>query len=138
MSLLRHPLFVSRNVIRIGLLTTFALLLFVSPLQLRAEDLSKAGPLASYVKKADDTFTSKKRDEGKIGATEYVELIITSQTWKGTTWKHLAFLLKPSSATKENKHALLMITGGSWRDEIETSPPENLPREATILASAAE
>jgi PhoPQ-activated pathogenicity-related protein len=94
--------------------------------------------MASYVKKGDDTFTFKKRREGKIGATEYVELLITSQTWKGTTWKHLAFLMKPSSATRENKHALLMITGGSWRDEIETSAPGNLPREATILASAAE
>jgi PhoPQ-activated pathogenicity-related protein len=103
-----------------------------------AEDLAKAGPLATYVKKADDAFTWKKRREGKIGGCEYVEMLITSQSWKGTTWKHQAFLLKPSSANEKTKHALLMITGGNWRDEIETSPPGNLPREATVLASVAE
>lgn len=119
-------------------LCSIALLLLLPTSRLRAEDLATATPLATYVKKSDDTFTWKKRREGKIGGTEYVEMLITSQTWKGTTWKHLAFLIKPSTATEKTKHAMVMITGGSWRDEIETGPPGNLPREAVVLASAAE
>lgn len=115
-----------------------ALLLVLPPVTLRAEDLAKAGPLASYVKKADTSFNFKKRSEGKVLGTEYVEFLITSQTWKDTAWKHRAYLLKPSSATDKTKHALLMITGGSWKDEFETGPAGSLPREAAVLATVAE
>lgn len=119
-------------------LSLCALILLLPPDMLRGEDLAKPGPLASYVKRGDSTFTWKKRREGKILGSEYVEFLITSQTWKDTTWKHLAYLIKPSSATDKTKHALLMITGGRWREELETAPPGSLPKEATVLAAVAE
>lgn len=119
-------------------LSLCALLLFMPASHLRGEDLAKAGPLANYVKKADSSFTWKKRREGKLAGTEYVEFLITSQSWKDTTWKHVAYLLKPASATDKTKHALLMITGGRWKEELEAAPTDKLPMEATVLAAFAE
>lgn len=120
------------------LVSAFVALLILPSSLLRGEENPKPSPLASYVQKTDDAFTWKKRSEGKIGGAEYVELLITSQNWKGVTWKHQAFLIKPSTAKETTKQALLLISGGSWRPEIENGVATGLPREATLLATAAE
>ncbi len=54
------------------------------------------GPLHAYVKQADNSFKWEKRQEGKVGKATWVELILTSQHWKDTLWKHQLFVIKPS------------------------------------------
>lgn len=95
-----------------------------------------ATELGDYVKVADESYEWKVKKESQIGKTSYAELIMTSQTWRGHVWKHQLFVMTPKSA-KQSKHALLFITGGGWRDELEEKETK-LPGEAMLLAAAAE
>jgi len=73
-----------------------------------------SGPLAEYVHKPDASYSWKKISEGKIGRARYVEILLTSQTWKDIVWKHALFVITPENVAKTSRHALLMISGGSW------------------------
>jgi len=96
------------------------------------------GPLADYVAKEDPSYGWKKIREGKIGSTEYAELILTSQTWRNIVWKHRLFILKPSTA-KQTKQGFLVIAGGRWRDAYEDPDrDEEIPSESRFLALLAE
>ncbi len=96
--------------------------------------------LEDYVRKPDAAYGWKVRREGRVGATRYTELILTSQIWRDIPWKHQLFLLRPSRTPQENRHALLLIAGGSWRDRYEQPPAdgETLPRDALLFARLAE
>jgi PhoPQ-activated pathogenicity-related protein len=125
------------HVIRPLLLLTLVLLPAVGS---SAEPLKTDGPLAKYVAKADDSYRWVKRQEGKLGVTQFVELTLTSQKWQDTLWKHQLFIFKPSEI-KTSSHALLYISGGAWRKELE-APIEDgdvhVPGEARYLALVAE
>ena len=95
--------------------------------------------LAKYVARNDENYKWTKRHSGKIGTTEFVEARLTSQKWKDILWKHQLFVLKPTSTDPTNKHALLFITGGSWKPALDQPPgDDSLPREARLLAVLAE
>jgi PhoPQ-activated pathogenicity-related protein len=102
--------------------------------------LQYQGPLAEYVRRPDASYAWKKRREGQAGLGRYVELTLTSQTWKDTVWKHQLFLLKPAAVAPGNKHAVLFIAGGSWKPELEAppAPGEKLPKEAELFSLLAE
>ena len=116
----------------------FLIGLLFSPGLLFAKDAA-TGPLADYVHKADASYEWAVRREGRVGTAEFAELRLVSQTWRDIAWKHQLFVIRPASATKENHHALLFITGGSWKDELEQpAKEEKLPREANLFALLAE
>lgn len=98
------------------------------------------GPLAAYVAQADNSFGWVKRREGELAGGSFVELILTSQTWRDITWKHQLFVFKPARLRGESR-ALLMIGGGNWREEL-AGPAEGqdaeLPREAAALTLLAD
>lgn len=98
------------------------------------------GPLAEYVAKKDDSYRWVKRRHGTLGKTAYAELILTSQTWRGVVWKHQLFVINPSSTPAKTEHALLFITGGSWKNSLEepSAARETLPRDARLFAALAE
>lgn len=104
----------------------------------------KSSPLAEYVAAPDDSFGWVKRRQGKLGEAEYVELTLTSQTWRDIAWKHQLFVLKPKQLRHESQ-AILLIGGGNWNDELakplDGQQPEDqnaqLPREASLLAALA-
>lgn len=104
----------------------------------------KSSPLAEYVAAPDDSFGWVKRRQGKLGEAEYVELTLTSQTWRDIAWKHQLFVLKPKQLRHEAQ-AILLIGGGNWNDElakpIDGQQPADqnaqLPREAALLAALA-
>ncbi len=103
-----------------------------------AEDF-KNNALARYVALPDDSYGWTKRREGKIGKGTYVELTLTSQTWRGITWKHQLFIVKPSTMKADAQHALLVIEGGRWSDGLDRpTDDDRLPREAPIFAELAE
>jgi PhoPQ-activated pathogenicity-related protein len=97
------------------------------------------GPLADYVAAPDATYAWAKRSEGSIATCKYVELTLTSQTWRGTAWRHQLFVLKPARVNPDSKHAVLLIGGGNWRDELADPKTQiKIPGEAQLLALVAE
>jgi PhoPQ-activated pathogenicity-related protein len=116
--------------------TILALLLVPAASQAR---VPLTGALADYVAAKDDSYKWVKRTEGTVLSCKFVELTLTSQTWRGITWKHQLFLVKPSQVRADSKHAILMIAGGNWKDELADPNTQNkLPGEAQLLAVAAE
>jgi PhoPQ-activated pathogenicity-related protein len=119
-------------------LSVFALLVLIHPLIVLAGE-TRRGPLADYLAQPDDSYRWTVKQQGDLGAAAYAELILTSQTWKGLVWKHQVFVIKPALLQADTSHALLFITGGSWRDSLETSSGETgLSGEARLLANMAE
>jgi PhoPQ-activated pathogenicity-related protein len=97
------------------------------------------GALAEYVAAKDDSYRWVKRTEGSVLTSKYVELTLTSQIWRGITWKHQLFLIKPAQVNPQAKHALLMIAGGSWKEELADPKTQlKLPGEAQLLGLLAE
>ena len=96
--------------------------------------------LEQYVAKPDASYRWQKRREGQLGAGTYVELTLTSQTWRDIPWKHQLFIYRPSTVESKSQ-AMLLIAGGSWNDSLEQPPvPGNdkLPGEASVVAGLAE
>lgn len=97
------------------------------------------GPLADYVSAPDPSYAWYRRSEGSVLTCRYLELILTSQTWRGIVWKHQLFVIRPPQVEENSKHAMLMIAGGNWREELaDPKTPLNLPREAQLLALVAQ
>jgi PhoPQ-activated pathogenicity-related protein len=99
------------------------------------------GPLHSYVKQPDASNRWVKRQEGKVGKATWAELILTSQTWKDTVWKHQLFVIRPSEVENEAQ-GIMLIDGGAWSDDLAKPAADDkggkLPSEAAILAQVAE
>lgn len=113
-------------------------LLLLLPLTAAARE-ALSGPLAEYVAAPDASYAWVKRSEGSVATCKYVELTLTSQTWRGIVWKHQLFLIKPAQVNPKSKHALLLIGGGNWKDELADPKTQiKLPGEAQLLALAAE
>jgi PhoPQ-activated pathogenicity-related protein len=96
--------------------------------------------LSEYVAEPDASYQWRKRREGKLGAGTFVELILTSQTWRDIAWKHQLFVYRPS-VVKSPSQAMLLIAGGRWNDELEKTPDgtnDKMPDEAKVVATLAE
>ncbi len=127
-------------------LAAFALHPAVAADRFAVESATHEAPPASealkqYVEKPDPSYHWTKRREGTLGKGTYVELTLTSQTWRDIVWKHQLFIYKPSQLKKDASEAILYIDGGSWRDSLAQPPKpgeEKLPSAAFLIASAAE
>jgi PhoPQ-activated pathogenicity-related protein len=99
---------------------------------------ARSRPLVEYVKKPDASYHWTKVAEGTVGQAKFVELLLTSQTWKNIVWKHQLFVIKPNNVDPATRQAILMITGGSWNSELEQAGRKpDVPREAQVLALVA-
>jgi PhoPQ-activated pathogenicity-related protein len=114
--------------------TLAACLLAVAPACVRAD---ATGQLAHYVAIPDTSYTWREVRSDRIGETEFTELILTSQTWRGIPWKHQLIIIRPKSLDRAATQAFLFIHGGRWKPEYETGQTK-LPREARIFARLAE
>jgi len=106
------------------------------------ESTTAAGPstaLKQYVAKPESTYQWKKRRQGILGKGDYVELTLTSQSWRDIPWRHQLFIYRPSAAVS-GKQALLLVAGGRWKAELEepAQAETKLPGEAHIVAALAE
>lgn len=95
--------------------------------------------LAEYVARQDPDFGWIERSAGRIGRTNYVELSLVSQEWRGITWKHQLYVVKPSTLNPAATHAMLVIAGRSWKDEYDL-PATKIPlsKSAPVYAELAE
>lgn len=110
---------------------TLAVLSVATPA--RAEGVTA---LQDYCAKPDASYKWVKRQEHKLGDVTVTELTLTSQTWRDIVWKHQLYIFKPAELD-DSKQALLLISGGSWKDSLEGPVTEDggkLPGEATIMA----
>ena len=95
--------------------------------------------LAEYIARPDPDFGWIERSAGRLGKTQYVELSLVSQEWRGVTWKHQLYVVKPSTLNPTSTHAMLVIAGRSWKDEYEQPTTHaSLPKSAPVYAELAE
>lgn len=98
-----------------------------------------ADPLVDYVHAEDASFGWTLRHEGLLGSSTYAEIILQSQTWRGTPWRHHLTIFRPASLDPLGRHALLFIGGGRWHAGYEDpGGGPDLPRDAQLMAMAAE
>ncbi len=117
-----------------------ALTFLVATRSANAAEAPVDGPLMKYVNKADASYKWTKRREGEIGGAKFVELTLTSQTWRDTVWRHQLFIVRPASVPDDATHALLFISGGAWKDQLAgpAGDGDKLPKEAPIFVALAE
>ncbi|TLZ00524.1 MAG: hypothetical protein E6K39_18605, partial [Gammaproteobacteria bacterium] len=75
--------------------------------------------LERYVAQPDASYAFHIVRHGRLGGAEYLEAILTSQTWRGIPWKHQLFMLRPRRLAMPATQALLFIDGGSWEPEYD-------------------
>lgn len=94
--------------------------------------------LARYVAAPEPDFGYALRTGGRYRDAEWVELILTSQRWRGLRWRHQLYLIRPAGLPAAAQQALLFVDGGKWRDEYERPPSEDrLPKRADVYLSIA-
>jgi PhoPQ-activated pathogenicity-related protein len=82
-----------------------------------SEKKEKPSALARYVNANDGAYKWEKvcQEELPGGAVAY-ELNLTSQKWRGITWKHTVYVVRPKKVEKQPSLAVMMVLGGSNRD----------------------
>lgn len=101
--------------------------------------LPPSDALAAYVSRPDPSYAWRVRSSGAIGKSRYVELIMSSQTWRDTLWRHQLFIIDPAKRSPDSRQALLFVDGGRWKPELDAdAEPGKLPRRADIFVRLAE
>ncbi len=95
------------------------------------------GELAQYVAKPDASYSWREVGSGHLGGADYVQVILTSQTWRDIPWKHQLIVFRPAKIDAASRQALLFIDGGRWKPEYESTEPGDLPREAQVFTRLA-
>lgn len=67
--------------------------------------------LAKYVARPDASTKWEVRAVQDLGGTKLYDVLLTSQTWKGITWRHVLSIFVPAKVTNPH-HAMLLIAGG--------------------------
>jgi PhoPQ-activated pathogenicity-related protein len=83
-----------------------------------------AGPgdaLRTYVAQPDPALAWTSRVEGRVGAARFRELLLTSQVWQGTPWRHQLVVICPDNA-RPGRPGVLFMAGGNWRDRYLERP----------------
>src|SRR5215212_1361086 len=128
-----------KSFLRRFLLATVAGCALVAPSWSQDGGATGSGALAAYIGRPDASFALREVGSGQVGGAEYVEYLMTSQTWRGIPWKHQLFVLRPSKLSKGVRHGLLVIAGGRWKPEDEGERKQTtLPGEALLFAHLAE
>jgi PhoPQ-activated pathogenicity-related protein len=103
-----------------------------------APALSVANVLLDDVERPAEGFGYSVRDGGEYRGATWVELTLTSQTWRGIPWRHQLYIVRPGRSAPGPRQALLFVDGGKWRPEYEQPPLERtLPRRADVYVDLA-
>ena len=103
--------------------------------QERGGDPSEA--LAAYVAEPDPSFAWRFKRRYRHRAAEIIELQLESQSWQGVLWKHQLLLVRPRHVVDE-RHAVLVVGGGRWRDEYDAAAADiPLPEEGELFVAIA-
>ena len=73
--------------------------------------------LDTYVQQPDPAYGWHLRRRSDLGTGRLAEIILKSQRWRDTLWRHQLFVYKPA-VVRDPSRALLLIGGGTWEDEL--------------------
>jgi PhoPQ-activated pathogenicity-related protein len=131
-----------------GVLAALACLFVAcAPAGLQAQDQAAGGNapvdaqgLKGYVEKFDPSYAWEKKQTGEVMGCTWTRLHMVSQTWHDIQWKHVVWVIVPKGREKLSDHALLLVSGGSWRREWpEDGPPDmKAGGEAQLMAMIAQ
>jgi PhoPQ-activated pathogenicity-related protein len=96
-----------------------------------------AEALAAYVGKPDASFAWRfKRRYAQRGA-DVLEFQLDSQTWQGELWKHQLLIVRPHRV-RDERHAVVVVGGGRWRDEYDAVTDDApLPEDGELFVTIA-
>ncbi len=97
-----------------------------------------SGELEQYLSAPDPSYSWREVSSGRIGSSEFIEAILTSQTWRGIAWKHQLFVIRPARLDDSSRQAFLYIDGGSWHPQYERGIGQAIPDSAYIFERLAE
>jgi len=89
--------------------------LLISIVGFAQSEITPEKALKSYINNGDKTFSWEIKDSGKLGNLKIYQVLLTSQKWRGITWRHQLTIVVP--ATIQYDGAMLFIAGGSDKDE---------------------
>jgi PhoPQ-activated pathogenicity-related protein len=93
--------------------------------------------LAAYVAKPDPSFAWQLTRRYRHRHAEVIELTLQSQTWQGELWKHQLLLVRPRRVA-DDRHAVLVVGGGRWRDEYDAVADDApLPEDGELFVAIA-
>lgn len=99
---------------------------------------STAAALSDYLARPDPAFAWHLRASGHYRGADWVELILTSQAWRGLPWQHQLYMIRPGTLAPDARQALLVIDGGKWREEYLQSPAApSPPKRADLFLAIA-
>ncbi len=102
-----------------------------------SDDPSRA--LKAYVELDDPAYRWEVRRTGEVAGAPFTELLLTSQCWRGISWRHQLFVIWPGSMPEDAGHAFLHIDGGRWDERLaDLDHAPDLPRQAPLFAVIAE
>lgn len=90
-------------------------LLFLPILGFSQPKITPEKALKSYISNGDPTFSWELKDSTSLGSSKAYQLVLTSQKWRGITWRHQLTVVVPTTVQYDG--AMLFITGGSNKDE---------------------
>jgi PhoPQ-activated pathogenicity-related protein len=100
---------------------------------------SARADLAGYIAAKDSSYSWTRIGGSPANSfVQYDELYMVSQTWHDIVWKHKLVIVRPPGMEKEKPtHALLIISGGSWRDGKERELLDKNSNELRIATAVA-
>lgn len=113
------------------------LLVCVTGSALGAEDSPAETALSDYVSQADTSYSWRLQERFEVDGADVAQIILQSQTWQSTVWKHQLFIIRPRVLDPHSKQGLLVIGGGRWNDSYEDESLGALPEESSIFIAMA-
>ena len=89
--------------------------LLISIVGFAQSEITPDKALKSYINNGDKNFSWEVKDSGKLGNLKIYQVLLTSQKWRGITWRHQLTIVVPSTIQYDG--AMLFIAGGSDKDE---------------------
>ena len=89
--------------------------LLISIVGFAQSEITPEKALKSYINNGDKNFSWEVKDSGKLGNLKIYQVLLTSQKWRGITWRHQLTIVVPSTIQYDG--AMLFIAGGSDKDE---------------------
>ena len=86
----------------------------------------------------DASYAWREVKSGRIGSAEYIEFVLTSQTWRGIEWKHQLFVLRPANMVRRPDRRCCSCTAVAGSPNTRRARRAELPREALLFARLAE
>jgi len=110
---------------------------FCAAVSSQEREVEPAEALAAYIAKPDASFAWRFKRRYAHGGAEIIEFQLDSQTWQSELWKHQLLIVKPRRV-RDERHAVVVVGGGRWRDEYDSVLADApLPEDGELFVTIA-